>query len=124
MAYLPMVKDSPMAVDVTKKGNVPFNKSDLASIFLKSVPHTWLNHHNLTHTMLSKSLGQLLPDLEAIESVMNKNHSKKANMKAKEAIASAHASVFGLKRESVSPPKGLYENLSALQDKQRTLYDT
>ncbi len=103
MAYLPMVKDSPMAVDVTKKGNgVPFNKADLASIFLKSVPHTWLNHHhNLTHTTLSKSLGQLLLDLEAIESVMNKNHSKKANMKAKEAIALAHAKARPNKRVSL-----------------------
>ena len=38
LAYLPTVKDSPMAVEDTKKGNVPFNKADLAGIMLKAVP--------------------------------------------------------------------------------------
>ncbi len=38
LVYRPMVKDSPMAVEDTKKGNVPFNKADLAGIMLKAVP--------------------------------------------------------------------------------------
>ena len=32
LAYLPMVKDSSMAVKDTKKGNVPFGEADLARI--------------------------------------------------------------------------------------------
>ncbi len=43
LAYLPMVKDSLMAVADTKKGNVPFNEADLARIVLKAVPTTWVN---------------------------------------------------------------------------------
>jgi hypothetical protein len=38
LAYLPMVKDSPGAVDDTKKGNVPFNEADLAGIVLRTIP--------------------------------------------------------------------------------------
>ena len=71
LAYLPTVKDSPKAVKDTKKGNVPFDEADLASIILKSLPPTWLNQYNLNHTTLPKSPRQLLPDLEAIERVMN-----------------------------------------------------
>ncbi len=37
LAYLPTVKDSSMAVEDTKKGNVPFDKADLARIVLKWV---------------------------------------------------------------------------------------
>jgi hypothetical protein len=43
LAYLPTVKDSPEAVEDTKKGNVPFDEADLASIILKSLPPSWLN---------------------------------------------------------------------------------
>jgi hypothetical protein len=38
LAYLPTVKDSSMAVEDTKKGNIPFNEADLARIVLKAVP--------------------------------------------------------------------------------------
>ena len=62
LAYLPTVKDSPKAVKDTKKGNVPFDEADLASIILKSLPPTWLNQYNLNHTTLPKSPRQLLPD--------------------------------------------------------------
>ena len=55
LAHLPTVKNSPMAVEDTKVGNVPFNEADLASIILKSLPPTWLNQYNLNHTMLPKS---------------------------------------------------------------------
>ena len=40
-----MVKDSPMAVEDTKKGNVQFDGADLAGIILKSVPPMWLKLH-------------------------------------------------------------------------------
>ena len=42
LAYLPTVKDSSMAVEDTEKGNVPFNKADLARIVLKAVPTSWV----------------------------------------------------------------------------------
>ena len=38
LAHLPMVKDSSMTVEDTKKGNKPFNKSDLTGLMLKIVP--------------------------------------------------------------------------------------
>ncbi len=38
LAYLPTVKDSSMAIEDTKKGNVPFDEADLAGIVLKAVP--------------------------------------------------------------------------------------
>jgi hypothetical protein len=48
MAHLPMVKDSPMAVEDTKKDNMPFNEANLAGIILKAVPALWVNQYNLT----------------------------------------------------------------------------
>ena len=58
-----MVKDSLMAVEDTKRGNMPFDKADLAGIMLKAVPSSWVNQYNLTHLTLPKSPRQLLPDL-------------------------------------------------------------
>ena len=74
LAHLPTVKSMPMAVENRKKGKVPFDEADLAGIILKSVPASWINQYNLTHTMLPKSPRQLLPGLEAIERVMNEKH--------------------------------------------------
>jgi len=101
LAYLPMVKDSPMAVEDTKKGNVPFDEADLASIILKSLPPTWLNQYNLNHTTLTKSPRQLLPDLEAIKRVMNEKHNEKVKAKAKGTAASANAKTNPKKRASM-----------------------
>ena len=63
LAYLPTVKDSPTAVEDTKKGNVPFNEADLAGIMLKAISTSWVNQYNLTHLALPKSprLKLLLP---------------------------------------------------------------
>jgi hypothetical protein len=36
--YLPILKDSPKAAPMTKKGNILFGKADLAAIVLVSVP--------------------------------------------------------------------------------------
>jgi hypothetical protein len=100
LAYLPMVKDSPKAVKDSKKGNVPFDEADLASIILKSLPPTWLNQYNLNHTKLPKSPRQLLPDLEAIERVMNEKHNEKVKAKAKDTAAAANAKKDLKKRAS------------------------
>ena len=78
LAYLPTVKDSPMAVEDTKKGIVPFDEADLASIILKLLPPVWLNQYNMNHVTLPKSPRQLLLDLEAIERIMNEKHNKKS----------------------------------------------
>jgi hypothetical protein len=43
LTHLPMVFNSSMAVEGTKKGNVPFNEADLARIVLNSVPVSWMN---------------------------------------------------------------------------------
>ena len=99
LAYLLTVKDSRKAVKDTKNGNKPFNEADLASIILKSLPPTWHNQYNLNHTTLSKSPRQLLPDLEAIERIMNEKHNKK--MKAKATAASANAKKDPKKRVSM-----------------------
>jgi hypothetical protein len=47
--YLLTLKDSPKAVPMTKKGNIPFGKADLAAIVLSLVPVTWQNKYNLTN---------------------------------------------------------------------------
>ena len=78
LAYLPTVKDSSMAVKDTKKGNVPFDKADLARIVLKTVPTSWANQYNLTHLTILKSLRLLLPDLENIKRMMNEKRAESA----------------------------------------------
>jgi hypothetical protein len=79
--HLPTLKDSSKAVPMTKKGNIPFSKADLAGIVLSSVPMLWQNQYNLNHSMVPKSTQTLLPDLEASEQVMVEK--KGANFKAK-----------------------------------------
>jgi hypothetical protein len=73
---------------MTKKGNIPFGKADLAAIMLASVPMTWQNQYNLTHLMVPKSTHALLPDLEAIEQVMVEKQNEK--LKAKSKATAAH----------------------------------
>ncbi len=65
--HLPTLKDSSKAVPMTKKGNIPFGKADLAAIELSSVPMLWQNQYNLNHSTVPKSTRELLPDLEAIK---------------------------------------------------------
>jgi hypothetical protein len=68
LAYLPTVFDSLMAVAGTKKMNVPFDEADLlAGIVLNSVPSSWVNQYNMTHSMLPKNPRALLNNLEAIK---------------------------------------------------------
>jgi hypothetical protein len=70
LAYLPTVFDSSMAVEGTKKMNVPFDEADLAGIVLNLVPSSWVNQYNVMHSALPKNPRALLNDLEASESWM------------------------------------------------------
>jgi hypothetical protein len=63
LAHLPTVFNSPMAVEGTKKGNVLFDEVDLAGIVLNSVPVSWMNQYNMTHTALPDRTRTLLQDL-------------------------------------------------------------
>ena len=54
--HLPALKDSPKAVPMTKKGNIPFGKADLlAAIVLLSFPMLWQNQYNLNHSTVPES---------------------------------------------------------------------
>ncbi len=55
-----MLKDSPKAVLMTKKGNTSFGEADLATIVLASVPMTWQNPYNLTHLTVPESTCTML----------------------------------------------------------------
>jgi hypothetical protein len=91
LSHLPMVFNSPMAIEGTKKGNVPFNVADLDRIILNSVPVSRMNQYNMTHTTLPDGTRTLLQDLELIKCVMEKKHEDGQKAKVKEAAASAIA---------------------------------
>jgi hypothetical protein len=85
--YLHMLKDSPKAVPVTKKGNVLFSKADLAAIMLASVPMTWQIQYNLIHLTVPKLLCMLLIDLENIQQVMVEKFNETLKAKGKATTA-------------------------------------
>ncbi len=87
LKYLPTLKNSPMAVTTTKKGNVPFGYADLALILLAAVPITWQNQYNLTHATVPDSPRQLLADLENVERVMMEHKSERQRSKEKSVVA-------------------------------------
>ncbi len=91
LAHLPMVFNPPMAIEGTKKGNVPFDEADLARIVLNSVPVSWMNQYNMTYMTLPDGTRTLLQDLELIECLMDEKHEAGQKVKAKEAAASAIA---------------------------------
>ena len=80
LTFLPMVFNSSMAVEGTKKGNVPFDEADLARIVLNSVPDSWMNQYNMMHSTLPNGTRTLLQDLESIKRVMEERH--EAGLKA------------------------------------------
>jgi hypothetical protein len=88
LTFLPMVFNSSMAVEGTKKGNVPFDEADLARIVLNSVPVSWMNQYNMTHPTLPNGTRTLLQDLESIKRVMEERHEAGLKAKAKGASAS------------------------------------
>jgi hypothetical protein len=57
--HLPTIKDSPKAVPMTKKGNIPFSEADLAAIVLVSVPMSWQRTSTASTTQWFPS--QLVP---------------------------------------------------------------
>jgi hypothetical protein len=103
--HLPMLKDSPKALPMTKKGNIPFGKADLATIVLASVPMLQLNQYNLNHSMVPKSTCSLLPYLEAIEGAMVETHSQKLKAKGKGGTARSKAK-SNPKRKASGGPTG------------------
>ncbi len=104
--YLPTLKDSPKAVPMTRKGNIPFREADLAAIMLVSVPMTWQNQYNLNHLTVPEWTCALLPYLEAIECIMVEKHNKK--LKAKGKASSARPTAKSNPKHKVSwGPTGL-----------------
>jgi hypothetical protein len=118
LAYLPTVKDSSMAIKDTKKGNIPFNKADLAGIVLKVVPTSWVNQYNLTHSTLPKSPRLLLPDLENIERVMNEKCAESAKAKGKDGAALAGAKSSLKKRASTGSSERVPKKAKAVKFRQ------
>ncbi len=94
-----------MAIEDTKKGNVPFDEADLAGIVLKAIPTSWVNQYNLTHSALPKSPWLLLLDLENIERVMNKKRMESAKARGKDCAALVGAKSNPKKRASMGSSK-------------------
>ncbi len=103
--HLPRLKDSSKAVPMMKKGNIPFGEADLAAIVLSSVPMLWQNQYNLNHSTVPESTRTLLPDLEAIEQVMEEKRGANLKAKAKGSTAPAEAK-SNPKRKASGGPAG------------------
>jgi hypothetical protein len=106
LAYPPMVFDSSMAIEGTKKMNVPFDEADLTRIVLNLVPSSWANQYSMMHSTLSKNPRSLLTDPEAIEHVINDKHHANLKMKAKEASAASGAAKGSSKKRLTSGSPG------------------
>ncbi len=104
LTFLPTVFNSAMAIEGTKKGNVPFEETDLAKIVLNSVPVSWTNQYNITHLTLPDRTRTLLQDLESINCVMDKRHEAGLKAKAKDVSASATAKGTSKKRSASGNP--------------------
>jgi hypothetical protein len=100
LTILPMVFNSSMAVEGTKKKKLPFNEADLAGILFNSVPISWMNQYNMMHLPLPESTRTLLQDLESIKHIMDKRHEAGLKAKAKEASASSIAKGTSKKRSA------------------------
>jgi hypothetical protein len=83
IAYLPSIFYSLMAVASLVRGNVSFGNGELASTILASTQHAWQNQYNLMHSTVPELPCTLLPDLEAIERIMNKKYVEKQRPRAR-----------------------------------------
>jgi hypothetical protein len=106
LAYLPMVYNSSMAVEGTKECNVLFDEADLTGIVLNLVPVAWMNQYNMMPLTLPKSSRALLPDLEAIECIMDEKHQASLKAKAKEVSAASSIAKRSSKKHSASGNPG------------------
>jgi hypothetical protein len=104
LAHLPTVFNSSMAIEGTKKGNVPFDEADLAGIVLNSVPVSWLNRYNMTHQTLPSGTRALLQNLEPIERGMDEKHKAGLKAKVKDPSVSAIAKGSSKKRSASRNP--------------------
>jgi len=93
LGLLPMIKNSPQAVASTELGNVPFNKTTLASIILSHLPVAWRTQYALTHLLVPKSPRAILVDLENIEKLFAEKANKAA--RANKAKVAATAQLAG-----------------------------
>ncbi len=91
-----------MAVESTKKSNVPYDEADLAGIVLILVPVTWMNQYNMMHSTLPKSPRALLPDLEAIKCIMDKKHQTSLKAMVKGASAASATAKGSSEKHSAS----------------------
>jgi hypothetical protein len=87
IAHLPSIYYSLMAVASTVKGNGIFGDGELTSIILTSMPQTRQNQYNLTHSMVPELPCVLMPDLEAIECIMNERYNERQKAKGKAQVA-------------------------------------
>jgi hypothetical protein len=104
LTFFPMVFNFSMAVEGTKKGNVPIDEAYLAGIVLNSVPVSWMNQYNMTHLTLPKTTSTLLQDLESIKRIMDKRHEAGLKAKAKETSTSVIAKGTSKKRSASGNP--------------------
>ncbi len=81
-----------------------FNEAYLARIILNSVPVSWMNQYNMTHSTLPNGTRTLLQDLESIKHVMEERHEAGLKAKAKEASASAIAEGTSMKGSASGNP--------------------
>jgi len=110
LEQLPTIKNSPQAVPSTEYGNVPFNKSTLASIILNHIPVAWRNQYNVTHSIVPESPRAILLELENLEKVFveKSNEAAQAN-KAKVAAPAKlaeHVPRKGKRAHGGGPEKG------------------
>ncbi len=64
-----------------------FGDGKLASIILASMPQTWQNQYNLTHSTVPELPCVLMPDLEVIKRVMNERYNERQKAKGKAQVA-------------------------------------
>ena len=111
LEQLPRIKNSPQAVVMTEYGNVPFNKSTLASILLNHLPVAWRNQYNVTHPIVPESLRAILLDLENLKKVFVEKSNEaaranKAKVTAATKLAGEHVPRKGKRAHGGGPEKG------------------
>jgi hypothetical protein len=92
IGHLPTLRDSPLVVASTKKGNTPFNKATLVSIVLSICPTYWRNQYKMNHKTFPELAKSMLLDLENIKKVFAAKDGEKArSIKALAGTASKKA---------------------------------